>query len=177
MASIHKELIIEVDTERVWSILRDMAYVDRLFAGVLTGAHLDGDVRTVTFANGLVVRKRIIGIDDARRRFIYAVQDEPFQHHSASMQVMPEGAGRCRFIWISDFLPNSLVEMVSPLVDEGARVMKQNLESGFNPTTLTPKLDGHRSHRTDGAGQHPTAEPFPLWPSAGCADLTREAIN
>jgi Polyketide cyclase / dehydrase and lipid transport len=131
MASIHKELIIEVDTERVWSILRDVAYVDRLFAGVLTGAYLDGDVRTVTFANGLVVRERIIGIDDARRRVVYAVHDEPFQHHSASMQVLPEGAGRCRFIWISDFLPNGLVEMVSPLIGEGARVMKHNLESGL----------------------------------------------
>ncbi|MGI8569869.1 MAG: SRPBCC family protein [Methylocella sp.] len=131
MASIHKELIIEVDTERVWTILRDVAYVDRLFAGVLTGAHLDGDVRKVTFANGLIVRERIIDIDDARRRVVYAVQDEPFQHHSASTQVLPLGAERCRFIWISDFLPSSLVEMVSPLVDEGSRVMKQNLESGL----------------------------------------------
>ncbi len=85
MASIQKELIIEVDAGRVWSVLRDVAHVDRLFAGVLTGARLDGDVRTVTFANGLVVRERIIGIDDARQRVVYSVQ-----HHSASMQVLPE---------------------------------------------------------------------------------------
>jgi Polyketide cyclase / dehydrase and lipid transport len=133
MASIQKELIIEVDGGRVWSVLRDVARVDRLFAGVLTGARLDGDVRTVTFANGLVVRERIIGIDDARQRVVYSVLDQPFQHHSASMQVLPEEGKRCRFIWISDFLPNSLVEMVSPLVEDGARVMKQNLESGRTP--------------------------------------------
>jgi hypothetical protein len=58
MASIQKELIIEVDAGRAWSALRDVAHVDRLFAGVLTSACLDGDVRTVTFANGLVVRER-----------------------------------------------------------------------------------------------------------------------
>ena len=133
MASIQKELIIEVDAGRVWSVLRDVAHVDRLFAGVLTGARLDGDVRTVPFANGLVVRERIIGIDDARQRVVYSVLDQPFQHHSASMQVLPEEGERSRFIWISDFLPNSLVEMVSPLVEDGARVMKQNLESGRTP--------------------------------------------
>lgn len=133
MASIQKELIIEVDAGRVWSVLRDVAHVDRLCAGVLTGARLDGDVRTVTFANGLVVPERIIGIDDARQRVVYSVLDQPFQHHSASMQVLPEEGERCRFIWISDFLPNSLVEMVSPLVEDGARVMKQNLESGRTP--------------------------------------------
>jgi hypothetical protein len=89
--------------------------------------------RTVTFANGLVVPERIIGIDDARQRVVYSVLDQPFQHHSASMQALPEEGERCGSIWISDFLPNSLVEIISPLVEDGARVMKQNLESGRTP--------------------------------------------
>lgn len=128
MASIRREEIVRVPAEQAWAALRDMGAPHRLFAGVLVDCHIDGDVRTVTFANGMVVRERIIDVDEDAKRVVYAVIGDLFEHHSASMQIVPDEEGRCRFVWISDFLPNDRVEMVAPLVEQGSRALVRNLE-------------------------------------------------
>jgi hypothetical protein len=128
MASIHKEAVVNVPAEQAWAALRDIAHPDRVFAGVLTNAHLDGDVREVTFANGMVVKERIVDIDDKRRRIAYAVTGDVFEHHSASMEIIPQGANACRFVWITDLLPDGQASMVAQLVDQGSQALVRNLE-------------------------------------------------
>jgi hypothetical protein len=130
MASVHREVPLDVSVERAWAALREVGNVDRLFAGVLVDAKLEGDVRTVTFTNGMVARERIVDVDHERRRVAYAVLGSHFTHHSASMQVLEEAGGRSRFVWISDFLPADLAAQITPLVDEGCRALQRNLESG-----------------------------------------------
>lgn len=127
MASIHREVELDVNVERAWSALRDVANAHRLFAGVLVDSKLDGDIRTVTFANGMQARERIIDIDEGRRRVAYAAQGAPFAHHNASMEIVPEPNGRSRFIWISDFLPAEIEASIAPLIDEGCRSIRRNL--------------------------------------------------
>jgi len=129
MASIQKEVLLEVTVEQAWAALRDVGHADRLFAGVLVEAKLEGDVRTVTFKNGMVAREQILDIDDERRRVAYAALGAQFTHHSASMQVFAEAGGRSRFVWNSDFLPADLAAHIGPLVEEGCRALKQNLEN------------------------------------------------
>lgn len=69
MASIRKEIPLAAHPDAVWAAVRDFGAVHRrVFPGVLTDAHLDGDARVVTFANGLVVRERLVAIDDDARR-------------------------------------------------------------------------------------------------------------
>ena len=128
MASIHKEVVLDVGVEQAWSAVRDVANAKRLFADVLVDSQLEGDIRTVTFANGMKVRERIIDIDDGRRRVAYAAQGAPFEHHHASMEIVRESGGRSRFVWISDFLPNGLESVITPLIDEGCRSIKRNLQ-------------------------------------------------
>lgn len=128
MASIHKEVPVAAPAEEVWAALRDVANPHRLFRGVLVDARLEGDTRVVTFANGLVVRERIVSVDDEKRRVAYAVLREGPVHHSASMQVFAEGAGGSRFVWISDFLPDGLAASFGPLIEQGAASMKRTLE-------------------------------------------------
>jgi len=128
MASIHHEILLEVPAEKAWAALRDFGSTHRLFAGVLTDGHLDGDIRTVSFANGLVVREQILDVDEDGRRVAYAVIDNVFDHHSASMQIVAAGEGRSRFVWITDFLPAAKAAMVRPLVEEGSAAMKRVLE-------------------------------------------------
>src|SRR5687767_3840147 len=99
MGSIRREAAVRVSAEEAWAALRDVAHPDQVFAGVLTDASLAGNERTVTFANGMVARERILDVDNAIRRVAYCVVGI-FEHHSASMQIVPEGAGRSRFIWI-----------------------------------------------------------------------------
>ena len=129
MASIHKEIAVEVEPEAAWKALRNVADAHRLFAPVLTESRLEGDVRTVQFANGMVLREHILDVDDARRRVAYAVFEGPgMTYHHASMQVVEVGPGTCRFVWTTDFLPADVRDNIAPLIEQGAAAFKHNLE-------------------------------------------------
>jgi polyketide cyclase/dehydrase/lipid transport protein len=136
MASIYKELAVEVGPEQAWSELRRVGEAHKLFAPVLSDGQLNGDVRTVRFANGMVVQERILDIDEKRRRVSYTVVDGPgMLYHHASMQVVDAGPGRCRFVWITDFLPREIEANLTPLIEQGANALKNNLEKAVtNPT-------------------------------------------
>jgi hypothetical protein len=84
----------------------------------------------VTFANGMVVREVIVDLDHEARRFVYAaIEGGITTHHNASWQIFDDGAERTRFVWISDFLPNSAAGPIQALVDQGSDVMRQTLET------------------------------------------------
>lgn len=129
MATIHKDIHLPADPDTVWDAVRDVGRVhERLCPGVLTDAHLDGDARIVTFADGFVARERIVDLDDDARRLAYAVVDGPFTHHHASMQVTAEPDGSSRLAWITDLLPDELEPVISALVDQGAAAMQHTFQ-------------------------------------------------
>ena len=129
MASIHKEQTLDVDGDKAWARLRVVADAHKLFSPVLVDCQLNGDTRTVRFANGMVVTERILAVDDVKRRVAYAVQDGPgMAYHHASMQIVDVGPGRCTFIWITDFLPEEVGSNIAPLVEQGSSALKRNLE-------------------------------------------------
>lgn len=130
MATIRHEQLVAVPAEAAWEALRQADRADRLFAPVLVGCTMQEDIRTVTFANGLVVSEQIVTVDDADRRLAYYVMGEMFDYHSASMQILPVDDGNCRFIWISDFLPEDRADTVRPLVMQGSSALAQNIEAG-----------------------------------------------
>jgi hypothetical protein len=132
MASIHSEVSVGVPADKAWAALRNVGAPHRLFAGVLVKGCIDGDIRTVTFANGLVAQERIVDVDERAMRVAYTVIGDTFEHHSASMQIIPDGANRCHSIWVSDFLPDERREMVAPLVEAGAQALVRTLEAGLN---------------------------------------------
>ena len=130
MASIRKELIVDASADHVWAALRDIGQVHtRLAREFVIDTRLDGDSRLVTFANGEVVRERIVDIDDRARRLAYAVVDWRTTHHNASFQVTPDGDGRSRLTWITDMLPDSLADLVGGFVDQGCVAIKRTLET------------------------------------------------
>ncbi len=122
MATIKREVELHVDAGRAWSELRDFGSAGRLFAGVLTDCRREGDTRIVTFANGPVIEERLVTLDETEHRLVYTVTNGSFTQHSASMQIVAS-AGGCRFIWTSDFLPDSVAAGVLPLVDAGCAAL------------------------------------------------------
>ena len=69
---------------------------------------------------------------------------ELFEHHSAYMEIVPDGASRCRFVCVSDFLPNERMELVEPLVEQGARADRADRGAAEAPgrrCLLAPVLD------------------------------------
>ena len=130
MASIHKQLAVEVGPEEAWAALRLVGEPHKLFAPVLLDGHLDGDTRTVQFANGMVVQERILDVNDETRRVAYSALNGPgMTYHHASMQVLEGEPGRCVFVWITDFLPPDIAGNLAPLIEQGAKALKTNLEA------------------------------------------------
>ena len=129
MASIQIESTVDVSADTAWQALRQVGQADKLFAPVLTAAEIAGDTRTVHFRNGPVMHERVLDVDDSRRRVAYSVLDAPgLSFHHASMQIVEDGASRCRFVWITDFLPAEAASSLKPLIEAGTTALKTNLE-------------------------------------------------
>lgn len=133
MASVQKEIIIDADPADVWAIISDFTNGPvRMAPGFVTDSRLDEpDVRVVTFANGTVVRERLIALDDELRRLVFSVIGGTMQpaHDNASMQVVPHGDGRSRFVWIHDLRPDDLITPMGAGMDQGLTIFKQTVES------------------------------------------------
>ncbi|SDY82251.1 Polyketide cyclase / dehydrase and lipid transport [Variovorax sp. YR266] len=130
MATVYKEFIVEADAAHVWDALRDFGAVHtRLAPSFLIGCTIDAEgARILTFANGLVAREVLVGIDDAHRRLAYTVTGGQAAHHHATAQVFEEGAGRSRFVWITDVLPDAMAAYIGPMMEQGGAAMKATLE-------------------------------------------------
>lgn len=127
MASVIKTIELPAAADAAWAMLRDVGAAHKAFAGVLTACRLEGDVRIVRFFNEMEAKERIVNIDEQNRRVAYSVIEGRFSHHHASMQVEPDGEGRSRLVWISDFLPNDDEPLVRGLVDQGAAALQKAL--------------------------------------------------
>jgi carbon monoxide dehydrogenase subunit G len=132
MASIRREFIVQAEPGFVWAALRDFGAVHvKLAPGFVAGCSLDEDgaVRVVTFGNGATVRERLVACDDAARRLAYTVEGGRARHHHASAQVLPEGEGASRFVWITDVLPDSVAPAIDSMMQAGAGAMQSHLET------------------------------------------------
>jgi hypothetical protein len=135
MATIIREASVEAPAERVWEALRDFGAVhERVAPGFVVDSRLegDGDVRTVTFANGAVAREALVGIDDGARRLAYAVVESALglTHHNASASVVATGEGSSRFVWVTDVLPDEAAPVVAGMMEQGLEVMRRALAAG-----------------------------------------------
>lgn len=128
MASIIREELLDVEAEVAWAAVRDVGAVhEKLVPDIVNAVTLDRGVRHVVFANGLEVDEAIVTIDDAAKRLVYAVQNRT-KHHQASMQVFAAGKERCRFVWITDILPDDSASRFSSVMDQALPVIKRTVE-------------------------------------------------
>jgi carbon monoxide dehydrogenase subunit G len=129
MASIRREMTMQVRPEQVWDAIRDVGAVhQRLAPGFVVDTRMDGDARIVTFGNGLVARELIVDMDEESRRLVWAAVGGRLTHHNASLQVFAETEGRSRVVWIADLLPHALGPTIASMIEQGMGVMKQTLE-------------------------------------------------
>ena len=129
MASIQREIDVDVALGDAWDALRDVGNIHRrLVPGFVTDCRMEGHVRVVTFGNGTVVREPILSIDEARHRVAWAAVGGSFEHYNASVQAFDLGDGRTRLRWIADLLPDEAAATVEGMIEEGLRVMKATLE-------------------------------------------------
>ena len=130
VASIRREVQVNAPPEKIWDAVRDVGAVhQRLAPGFVVDAKMEEGARVVTFANGLTARELIVDVDDTTRRLVWSVVGSPrLTHHNASLQVLAEGDGRSRIVWIADLLPNEVAGYIQAMIEQGIGVMKQTLE-------------------------------------------------
>jgi carbon monoxide dehydrogenase subunit G len=129
MASIRKEILVEARPENVWAAVRDVgALHERLVPGFVVDTRLEAGARVVTFGNGMVVRELIVDLDDEARRLAWSARGARLTHHNASVQVLADGEGRSRLVWIADLLPHELAGDIGAMMDQAVAVMKPTLE-------------------------------------------------
>jgi hypothetical protein len=129
MASIYREIQVEIPVEAVWAAIRDVGAVHtRLAPGFVVDTRLEEGARVVTFASGVVARELIVDIGDEARRLVWSVVGGKMTHHNASLQVFANGEGRSRVVWIADLLPNELAGYIAGMIEQGMGVMKKTLE-------------------------------------------------
>lgn len=129
MATLEKEILISADAKSVWQAVRDFGAVhERVAPGFLTALEMDKGDRVLTFFNGMVARERLVTLDDATCRLVYAVVDGQASHYNAAVQVFPEG-DRSRLVWTIDLLPNELAPAIGALMDHATGFMAKTLSA------------------------------------------------
>jgi carbon monoxide dehydrogenase subunit G len=130
MASIRREARIAARPETAWDALRDVgALHTRLVPGFVTDTKLEPGARIVTFGNGMVVRERMLDVDETQRRVAWSAESALMTHHNASAQVFPDGPDRCRFVWIADLLPDEAAPAIAGMIEQGMAIIQKTLEA------------------------------------------------
>jgi carbon monoxide dehydrogenase subunit G len=129
MATITRDITLDVSPENAWRRIADVGAVNELidFVGEVT---LEGDHRSCALGDGGTLEELIVSIDSDRRRLVYSIRQSPFEfeHHSASMQAVPDGDGRTRFVWVTDFKPDAVAAALEGVIDQAVESIKRVLD-------------------------------------------------
>jgi hypothetical protein len=87
----------------------------------------------------MVLRERIVTVDDNARLLVWSIVDGPYEHHNGSAQVYAE-AGRVTLAWISDLLPDELSERTAGMMERGLKAIKETLERAHKNANGQPRL-------------------------------------
>lgn len=129
MASIYKDIRIDVNHNDAWDALRDFgALHERLATGFVTDTRLDGQDRIVTFVGGSVLRERLVSIDDDARRLVWSIVGGPYTHHNGSAQIFCDCDRRTWLVWVADILPDELAPRTAEMMERGLDAIKVTLE-------------------------------------------------
>lgn len=129
MATIRKEILTTAHPDAVWDAIRAVDSLHtRLVPGFVKDTKMEGNVRVVTFFNGMVVKEPIISIDERHRRLAWAAAGGQLSHYNASVQVFDGENGGSRILWIADLLPNEAEGTIRSMIDLGAAAMKKKLD-------------------------------------------------
>lgn len=129
MASIPKQITIDVDPAQAWAALREFGALHEMASGFVTETKLDGGDRIVTFFTGQTLRERLIDRDDERRRLAWSIVDGPYAHHNGVAQIFDDNEGGTVFAWTSDILPDETAPRTAEMMDAGLAAIKRTLES------------------------------------------------
>ena len=132
MATIYKDFLVNASPNFVWEAIKDVGALHiRLARGFVTATIIVGDIRTVMFANGFVVREQIVTVNDELRRLAYTAVGGRASHHNAYFQVFDAQEDQSRILWVTDLLPENIRASIEQMAELGSKAIQQTLEKSF----------------------------------------------
>ena len=129
MATMRREVWIDRSADAVWDLVGDPASVTAWFPGMVDVA-VEGTNRTITLRSGLPLLEEVVSIRHDLRRFQYRLLGPlPVQHHLASIDVIPDGDGRCVVVYSTDVEPAALTYILDGAVGDALETLKQVVEA------------------------------------------------
>jgi carbon monoxide dehydrogenase subunit G len=104
MPSFHETVEIEASPEATWSVLGDLAGVDRWIPGIAS-VEIDGASRVCTFEDGRVQHEQISDYSPERRSYRYTIDGGLPARDNGGRFAVEARPGGSRVIWESSFEP------------------------------------------------------------------------
>ena len=133
MATVRKSVTITKPANEVWDAVSDAGQLHtRVVPGMVTNTTLEdgGEVRIVTFGNGMILKEYMISNDADTMRLVWSAESEQWTHHNASLQVFSGDDGVCEVVWTADVLPHSAGALMEQFLTAGLTAMKAHMENG-----------------------------------------------
>jgi len=105
--SVRHHVHIHRDADTVWALAGDPARLAEWFPGI-TACSVDGRVRTITLATGMVLPEEILVCDAGRRRFQYRITAPMFTFHRGTIDVLDVGDGTTVVSYATDADPRTM---------------------------------------------------------------------
>jgi carbon monoxide dehydrogenase subunit G len=141
MPSFRHTIDIDVTPDQVWSVLGDIASVDRWIPGV-TSVVVDGMTRVCTFEDGHTQDEHILDYSPDSRSYRYHIEGAPLPvtDNTGRFSIEPNG-GRSHVVWESSFEPldpameAQLAEMWEPYLPMTLANLKRVVEDSRSKPT------------------------------------------
>ena len=132
MATVRKSATIAKAAAEIWDAVSDAGQLHtRVAPGVVTNTTLEdgGEVRIVTFANGMALTEYMISNDAEAMRLAWSAQSDLWTHHNASLQIFAHSDGQSEVVWTADVLPHSAGALMEQFLTAGLGAMKAHMEN------------------------------------------------
>jgi Polyketide cyclase / dehydrase and lipid transport len=132
MATVRKSVTISKPASHVWDAVSDAGQLHtRLVPDMVADTKLeeDGEVRIVTFGNGIVLKEYMISNDGDAMRLAWSAKSDQWSHHNASLQIFALQDNTCEAVWTADVLPHGAGALMEQFLTAGLGAMKAHMES------------------------------------------------
>ena len=133
MATVRKSVTIAKPANEVWDAVSDAGQLHtRVVPGMVTNTTLedDGNVRIVTFGNGMILKEYMISNDAVAMRLAWSAESDQWAHHNVSLQVFAGDDGTCEAVLTADVLPHAAGALMEQFLTAGLAAMKAHMENG-----------------------------------------------
>lgn len=124
MASITREIPLDLSPDEAWAKIEDPARINEWFTFLGNVTYDEASSSRHCSMGEATLDELIVDVDRDRKRFVYAFLDSPFgfTQHSAAMEVVGRDGGST-LRWTHDFKPDEVAPALQEALDGAAAVI------------------------------------------------------